>query len=96
MSAPHQWVSRKDEGDKVIVVERGELKQGGVVCAPVAGGWMGGLRRATKTRSAWWTAVSVDGQQTGIALPPMLACVTAPQHALVFARLLAGVLLLQA
>ncbi len=25
VSAPHQWVSRKDEGDKVIVVERGEL-----------------------------------------------------------------------
>ena len=24
VSAPHQWVSRKDEGDKVIVVERGE------------------------------------------------------------------------
>lgn len=25
MSAPHQWVSRKDEGDKVIVIERGDL-----------------------------------------------------------------------
>lgn len=23
VSAPHQWVSRKDEGDKIIVVERG-------------------------------------------------------------------------
>lgn len=25
MSAPHTWVSRKDEGDKVIVCERGDL-----------------------------------------------------------------------
>lgn len=25
VGAPHQWVSRKDEGDKVIVVERGDL-----------------------------------------------------------------------
>jgi 1,4-alpha-glucan branching enzyme len=25
VSAPHSWVSRKDEGDKVIVVERGDL-----------------------------------------------------------------------
>ncbi|KAL4441059.1 hypothetical protein ABPG77_010490 [Micractinium sp. CCAP 211/92] len=25
VSAPHQWVSRKDEGDKIIVVERGDL-----------------------------------------------------------------------
>lgn len=24
VAAEHQWVSRKDEGDKVIVVERGE------------------------------------------------------------------------
>lgn len=25
ISAPHTWISRKDEGDKVIVVERGDL-----------------------------------------------------------------------
>lgn len=25
ISAPHQWVSRKDEGDKMLVVERGDL-----------------------------------------------------------------------
>eukprot|EP00878_Enallax_costatus_P000275 GHUV01000346.1.p1 GENE.GHUV01000346.1~~GHUV01000346.1.p1 ORF type:complete len:864 (+),score=177.11 GHUV01000346.1:148-2739(+) len=25
MSAPHQWVSRKEEGDKMIVLERGDL-----------------------------------------------------------------------
>jgi len=25
MTAPHQWISRKDEGDKVLVVERGDL-----------------------------------------------------------------------
>lgn len=25
MSAPHQWISRKDEGNKVVVVERGDL-----------------------------------------------------------------------
>ncbi len=25
MSAPHTWVSRKDEGDKMIVLERGDL-----------------------------------------------------------------------
>jgi len=25
VAAPHQWVSRKDEGDKVLVVERGDL-----------------------------------------------------------------------
>jgi hypothetical protein len=25
VSAPHTWTSRKDEGDKVIVVERGDL-----------------------------------------------------------------------
>ena len=25
LSAPHTWVSRKDEGDKVVVVERGDL-----------------------------------------------------------------------
>jgi 1,4-alpha-glucan branching enzyme len=24
VSAPHSWVSRKDEADKIIVVERGE------------------------------------------------------------------------
>lgn len=25
ISAPHQWISRKDEGDKLVVVERGDL-----------------------------------------------------------------------
>lgn len=35
VSAPHSWVSRKDEADKIIVVERGEgpgLRSSSVVC----------------------------------------------------------------
>jgi hypothetical protein len=32
VAAPHSWVSRKDEGDKIIVLERGECLGGLWLC----------------------------------------------------------------
>lgn len=51
VSAPHQWVSRKDEGDKIIVVERGGCPPGfsrrcaAALCPRLRRVWLGGSAR---------------------------------------------------